>query len=149
MPRACYDPCDNGLSVELDTGATVVHVGPFHYAATWAFRLAFFESNPDGSPNLDAPLDLTGSTWTVPVWPVGATDPLPPWASFVVDDSQQNLGFIDLRLDPDDRPDGVAIAPNCDPSYVYEVRQDRGGAVAYPVIGTIAVQDPRQKFRNL
>lgn len=133
MPRNCCNPCDDPNAVTLRGGPTVLHLTNQYAGTTWSLRLKFYEAEADGvTPDLNAPLNLTGSTWTAPIrlLSTGASA-----GAFTVNSSAQAAGYIDLAVDLDD----PVVGAGCAPTYVFEVFQTRSGKMSAPVVGDIQV----------
>ena len=137
----CCDPCDDPTAQTLRDGTRIVHLTNLYRGATWGpIEFGFYEltdpEDPESGPNLAAPIDLTGSTWTLTVYDAADT----VWGVFDdVDASDAATGQVYLTLTDTELTATAAIGDDCAPTYTYELMQERSGATAFPIIGTIQV----------
>jgi hypothetical protein len=145
--RICCDPCTDPAAVTLRDGTKVLHFTNLPRAGTWGpFEFGFYEPvDPDdeeSEPNLDAPIDLTGSTWALHIYSEDSDGLLLPFGSFDVWDlDDASDGLVRGSLTDTELTSTAAVGADCAPTYVFELIQTSGDAIAYPYIGTIQVTD--------
>lgn len=118
------------MSATADLSPTVVNLKAAR-GDTWRLRLRFYDANPDGTPNLDAPTDLSGADYTAQVR-VRDTGAL--FAAATVDDLEAATGQLDVVVAYDD----TTTAP-LGKSLAYDVQQDTGTERHTIVTGTVRV----------
>lgn len=139
--RSC---CDPGAST-LRSGPRVVHLTNLYQGASWGpIEFGFYElldpTNPESGPDPSSPVDLTGSTWVMPAYPIDDPDAT-AFVEWDIDDSDQSNGVITVSVpDPADTAEAV-IGVDCTPTYVYELWQTRDGVELPVIIGTLLVVD--------
>lgn len=148
--RSCCDPCVDPDALTLRDGTRVLHLTNFPRGGTWGpIEFAFYDpldpDDPDSLPDLDSPIDLTGSTWTLNIYD-GTRDPdtgeLVLWGSFDDwDTTDEATGIVRGTLTDVELTATATVGDNCAPTYVFELIQERDSLTAYPYIGTIQVTD--------
>lgn len=141
--RICCDPCDDPAAVTLRDGTRLAHFTNLPRGGTWGpFEWGFYEpldpDDPDSLPDLESPIDLTGSTWALNIYDSTGT----LWGSFDDwDTSDQATGLVRGSLTDTELTATATVGADCAPTYVYELIQTNGDQIAYPYIGTIQVTD--------
>lgn len=148
--RSCCDPCVDPDALTLRDGTRVLHLTNFPRGGTWGpIEFVFYDpldpDDPDSLPDLDSPIDLTGSTWTLNIYD-GTRDPdtgeLVLWGSFDDwDTTDEATGIVRGTLTDLELTATAVVGDACAPTYVFELIQERDSLTAYPYIGTIQVTD--------
>lgn len=144
--RACCDPCGDPSALTLRDGTRVLHLTNFPRGGTWGpIEFGFYDpldpTDDESAPDLDSPIDLTGSTWTLNVYEqVDGAAVL--WGSFDDwDAADEATGLIRGSLTDLELTATAVVGDGCAPTYVWELIQERDGLTAFPYIGTIQVTD--------
>jgi hypothetical protein len=125
-------------------GTRTLHLTNFPQGGTWGpiefqFYAPIDPNDLDSGPDLDNPLDLTGSTWDLDVF-IETDTGVDLWGSFDEwDVSDQDEGIVRTSLTDTDLTETAAVGANCVPTYVFRLTQTRGSKQSVPYIGTIQV----------
>lgn len=145
--RTCCDPCVDPAALTLRDGTRVLHLTNFPRGGTWG-PIEFGFYNPldplddESAPDLDSPIDLTGSTWTLNVYEPDGEGGTAPWGSFDSWDlDDEATGVVRATLTDTELTATAVVGDACAPTYLWELIQTRGDQTAVPYIGTIQVTD--------
>jgi hypothetical protein len=145
--RICCDPCTDPAAVTLRDGTRVAHFTNLPRGGTWGpFEFGFYEAldpdDPESLPDLDAPIDLSGSTWALNIYSEDTDGSLLLFGSFDEWDLDDlAIGLVRGTLTDTELTADAVVGADCAPTYVFELIQTNGDAIAYPYIGTIQVTD--------